>query len=106
MDLIRPFVFTNRFLIRLFCVVLVSLLLNGCAAVASIPVPLRIASNIHTGYTLYKNLDDNPENDSWYVSYIKSLFAKDKEEDVTLYTIADKGETVILNSNPLPKIKL
>ena len=105
MNLNRVFISTNQYLIRLFCIASISLTLGGCAAVASVPIPLRIASNIHSGYSLYKNLDNDPENDSWYVSYIKSFFAKDKEDE-PIYEIDNKDEVIALNSEPIPEIKL
>lgn len=72
---------------------------------AGVPVPLKIASNIHSVYTLYKNTDDDPGNDSWYVSYLKSFFTKDKKDD-PIFTIADREKPVSLNSDPSPEIKL
>ena len=71
---------------------------------ASAPIPLRIASNIHSGYSVYKNLDDDPENDSWYMGYIKSIFGKQKEE--VLFVFEDK-ETIIQHyENPALAIRL
>ncbi len=74
---------------------------------AGMPVPLKIANNIHSTYTIYKNLDDKEDNDSWYVSYIKSLLGNSKDErEENLYVIADKDETITLNNETSTKIKL
>ena len=89
---------------RLICIICITLLLNGCAAVASMPVPFKIANNIHTAYTVYKNIDNNPDNDSWYVSYIKSLFGKEEETE-SLYAY-EEDNSILLNTPPTPRIKL
>ena len=104
MALIRSVIYTNRSLFRFCFVILISLLLNGCAVIATAPVPLRIASNLHTGYSLYKNMDDNPDNDSWYMSYIKSVFGKEKEE--VLFVFEDKDMVIEYYNNPAANIKL
>lgn len=41
--------------------------MTGCAAIAAIPIPLRILSNLHTGVTVKNNLDDDPNNNGWVV---------------------------------------
>ncbi len=61
---------TNRPLKKIFCLASISLLLSGCSAIAAIPLPLRLASNIHTAVTVIKNTDDNPDNDSKIISYL------------------------------------
>jgi len=53
------------------------LLLNGCAAIAAIPLPIRIASNIHTAFTVINNTDDNPDNDSWIVVSLRERLLKE-----------------------------
>ena len=53
------------------------LLLNGCAAIAAIQLPKRIASNIHTAITVIKNTDDNPDNDSWIVVSLRERLLKE-----------------------------
>lgn len=105
LKLSRAFCCTNQKAIRIVSVLLITLLLNGCAAIASVPIPLRIASNVHTGYSLYKNLDNNPENDSWYMGYIKSLFGKHKEEE-TLFAFEDDGKIISFADNPSLKLNL
>ena len=89
---------------RLYFVLLISLFLNGCAVMASAPIPLRIASNLHSGYSVYKNLDDNPDNDSWYMGYIKSIFGKEKEE--VLFVFEDKDKVIEYYNNPASNIRL
>lgn len=58
---------------KIFGVVLIPLLLNGCAAIASIPLPLRIINNLHTAVTVANNMDDDPDNDGWVVDSAKAL---------------------------------
>ncbi len=53
---------------------------------------------MHTGYSLYKNLDDKPENDSWYMGYIKLLFGIDKEEE-TLFAFEDENRSLSFRNN-------
>ncbi len=47
------------------------ILLNGCAAIATIPLPLRITSNIHTAVTVINNMDDNPDNNGWVANNLR-----------------------------------
>ncbi len=67
------FVSTNRPTKKIFCAVSISLLLNGCSAIAAIPLPLRLASNIHMAVTVIKNTDDNPDNNGWIVDQITDV---------------------------------
>ena len=62
---------------KLLGLVSILLLLNGCAAIAAIPLPIRIASNIHTAITVIKNTDDNPDNDSWIVVKLRERLLKE-----------------------------
>lgn len=105
LNLFRLFCFTNLKTVRIASVLLIVLLLNGCAAIASMPIPLRIANNIHTGYSLYKNLDGKPENDSWYMSYLKSFIGKDKEEE-TLFAYEDEDRSLSFRNNSSLDISL
>lgn len=61
----------NQSIKKLFGLVSISLLLSGCSAIAAIPLPLRIASNVHTAIMVIQDIDDNPDNDSWIADYIK-----------------------------------
>ena len=52
------------------------LLLNGCAAIAAIPLPLKIASNIHTAVTIINYTDDNPDNDGWIAANVREVLLR------------------------------
>lgn len=69
------------------------------------PIPLRIANNMHTGYALYKNLDNKPENDSWYMGYIKSFFGKDKEKQRSI-VFEDENRSLSFKNNHSLNINL
>ncbi len=58
-------------------VVSILLLLNGCAAIAAIPLPLKIASNIHTAFTVINNTDDNPDNDGWIANNLREVLLQE-----------------------------
>lgn len=73
-------------------VVSILLLLNGCTAIVAIPLPLRVANNIHTAVTVVNNMDDNPDNDGWMVNNVREvLFRNDTNIECPLQ--ADFGRS-------------
>ncbi len=77
---INELVYTNRTMKKFLGVVSILsilLLLNGCAVIAAVPLPLKIASNLHTAVTVINNMDDNPDNDGWLVDNVRKVLPQE-----------------------------
>ena len=74
---INELVYTNRTMKKFLGVVSILLLLNGCSAIVAIPLPLRIASNIHMAVTVVNNMDDNPDNDGWIADNVREVLPQE-----------------------------
>jgi len=74
---------TNQPITKFFCLVSISLLLSGCSAIAAIPIPLRIISNLHTVITVARNTDDNPDNDSRVITYLTEKLPERDDTNIT-----------------------
>ena len=74
---INELVYTNRTMKKFLGVGSILLLLNGCAAIAAVPLPLKIASNLHTAVTVINNTDDNPDNDGWLVDNVREMLPQE-----------------------------
>ena len=84
---------------KIFGVVLIPLLLNGCAAIASIPLPLRITNNLHTAVTVVNNMDDDPDNDGWIVDSAKVLLLRN-DRNIECQQLAESTTSIDLAECP------